>query len=105
MLTRLTTYFLRGLPVGALLFAAACQTAPPVQEMSDARQAIMAARDAGAEEKATEELNVAVGYLHAAEAALAEKAYARARRDAVEAKNMAINALKQSEIESDPVQR
>jgi len=86
----------------AVLSAAGCQTAPPVQEMSDARQAIMAARDAGAEEKAADELGEAVEHLQAAEAALAEKAYARARRDAVEAKIRAISALQQSEVDATP---
>lgn len=101
MPARPTTPFAPGLLL-ALLLAAGCQTAPPVQEMSDARQAIMAARDAGAEEKAAIELNGAVEHLQAAEAALVEKAYARARRDAVAAKDMAISALKQSEAELTP---
>ena len=87
--------------LAVLLFAAGCQTAPPVQEMSDARQAIMAARDAGAEEKAPAELSQAIEHLESAEAALADKAYARARRDALVAKDRAIDALKQSESEAD----
>jgi len=62
----------------------------------------MAARDAGAEEKAADELGEAVEHLQAAEAALAEKAYARARRDAVEAKIRAISALQQSEVDATP---
>ena len=39
-----------------LLVASACETAPPVQEMSDARQAIAVAREAGAEDYASEDL-------------------------------------------------
>lgn len=101
MLARQTTAFLHGLMLGALLLAAGCQTAPPVQEMSDARQAIMAAKEAGAEEKAPAELGQAVGHLHAAEEALTQKQYTSARRDAVIAKNRAIDALKLSEAESE----
>jgi hypothetical protein len=69
--------------------------------MSDARQAIMAARDAGAEEKAPEQLDEAIEHLQSAEEALADKAYARARRDALVAKDRAIRALKQSEAEAE----
>lgn len=101
MPARPTIAFALGL-LFALLLVGGCQTAPPVQEMSDARQAIMAARDAGAEEKAAAELNEAVEHLQSAEVALAERAYARARRDAVVAKDMAISALKQSEVEVTP---
>ena len=101
MLARQTTALLHSLMLGALLLAAGCQTAPPVQEMSDARQAIMAAREAGAEEKAPAELRQAVEHLHAAEEALTQKQYLSARRDAVMAKNLAIDALKLSEVESE----
>lgn len=101
MLARHTTAFLHSLMLGAFLLAAGCQTAPPVQEMSDARQAIMAAKEAGAEEKAPTELSQAVEHLHAAEAALTQKQYTSARRDAVMAKNRAISALKLSEAESE----
>ena len=38
------------------LLLAACETAPPVQEMSDARQAITVAREAGAADLAAAEL-------------------------------------------------
>lgn len=98
------TLFLRSLLFAVLLVAAGCQTAPPVQEMSDARQAIMAAKEAGAAEKAPDQLNEAVGHLEAAEDALTEKAYLAAKRDAVLAKKRALDALKLSEVESDPDQ-
>ena len=101
MLARQTTVLLHSLILGALLLAAGCQTAPPVQEMSDARQAIMAAKEAGAEEKAPAQLSQAVEHLHAAEEALTQKQYLSARRDAVIAKNRAIDALKLSEAESE----
>ncbi len=100
MLARQTTTILHGLMLAALLVAAGCQTTPPVQEMSDARQAIMAAKDAGAEEKAPGQLRQAVQHLEAAEEALTQKQYAIARRDAVLAKDRAIYALKLSEAES-----
>jgi PBP1b-binding outer membrane lipoprotein LpoB len=101
MLARLGTHFLYSLLLGAVLLLAGCQTAPPVQEMSDARQAIMAARDAGAEEKAPAQLSQAIEHLQSAEAALADEAYARARRDALVAKDHAISALKRIEAEAD----
>ena len=44
-----------------------CATSPPVQEMSDARQAISAAKEAGAEELAVDELGRAETYLKNAE--------------------------------------
>lgn len=76
----------------AMLFAA-CETAPPVQEMSDARQAIAVAREAGAEDHAAEALREAEAYLDSAQRKLGERAYSQARRDAVQAKNKALHAL------------
>ena len=72
---------------------AACQTAPPVQEMSDARMAIAVAKEAGAEQQAAEELKAAEDYLELAEKSLAEKAYSQARHNALNAKSSAISAL------------
>jgi len=80
-----------------LLFAAACETAPPVQEMSDARQAIEVAREAGAADLAAAELAEAEEYLESAEKKLNDQAYREARHDALEAKSRALNALKMSE--------
>lgn len=76
---------------------AACETAPPVQEMSDARQAIAVARDAGAEDHAAAVLLEAEQYLHSAEQKLNEQKYADARRDALQAKSKAQDARRQSE--------
>ncbi len=101
MLASITTPFLRSLFFVALLATAACQTAPPVQEMSDARQAIMAAKEAGAAEKAPDDLKAAEEHEQAAEDALNEKAYLRARRHAVLAKSRALDALRRSKVESD----
>jgi len=72
---------------------AACQTAPPVQEMSDARMAIAVAKEAGAEQQAADELKAAEDYLELAEKSLMEKAYSQARYHALDAKRNALDAL------------
>jgi hypothetical protein len=76
---------------------AACETSPPVQEMSDARQAIIVAKEAGAAKLAKVHLNAAERYLASAEQLLIEHAYHQARRDARHAKMKALDALKASE--------
>jgi hypothetical protein len=80
-----------------LLLVGGCETAPPVQEMSDARQAIDVAREAGAEAHAASELNEALRLLEAAEHELDVEEYARARRSAVQAKSKALEARARSE--------
>ena len=79
---------------------AGCETGPPVQEMSDARQAIAVARQAGAAQHSPDELSAAETYLTSAQRKLSERAYAQARSDAVEAKNRAIAALENAENSS-----
>lgn len=79
------------------MIVAGCAAGPPVQEMSDARQAIAAAKAAGAEQAAAEELRMAEAFLDSAQRKLSERAYAQARRDALEAKNKALAALAASE--------
>lgn len=81
-----------------LVVASGCEIAPPVQEMSDARQAIAVARDAGAETHAADELSEAVHYLETAEQRLNEESYAEARRAALAAKSKALTARRLSEI-------
>ena len=81
----------------ALVALAACETAPPVQEMSDARQAIAVAKKAGAADLAAAELAAAEQHLQSAEQKLEDNAYREARNDALEAKVKALNALKLSE--------
>jgi len=81
----------------AFCLVAACQTGPPVQEMNDARMAISAARDAGAEKHAAEQLHQAEEYLDRAEQLLTEKEYSQARRDAQNAKKSALGALSMAE--------
>ena len=83
-----------------LLFAA-CETAPPVQEMSDARQAITVAREAGAADLAAAELAAAEEYLENAEDKLDDEQYREARHAALEAKLRAQKALQMSEASRD----
>ena len=92
--------FLRaGIVVSLLAALAACQNSPPVQEMSDARQAIAVARDAGAESHAAAELGQAIELLELAERELGAQDYVRARRNALQAKSKALEARKLSETE------
>ncbi len=69
----------------------ACGTAP-VQEMSEARQAIAAARAAGARDYATEQYNRAESLLKTAEHMLNNRHYRKARESANEARDEAIRA-------------
>lgn len=84
----------------ALLLVSGCQTAP-VQEMSDARQAISVAREAGAAQHAAADFTAAVDYLHSAERHLNEQQYGNARRDALQAKLKALDALQRAETSTD----
>jgi len=61
--------------------------------MSDARQAIGVAREAGADLTATADLRAAEAYLDSALRRLSEKSYSQAKRDAVLAKDKALEAL------------
>ena len=78
--------------VSAAFALAACAGAP-VQEMSNARQAIRAARDAGAERTAPQKLNEAEALLNRAEDSLERRAYREARRNAIAARDKAAEAL------------
>jgi hypothetical protein len=66
---------------------------PPVQEMSDARQAISAARVAGASANTSPEFYAAQAAITRAEQHLEAQEYARARLAALEAKQHAGAAL------------
>jgi hypothetical protein len=83
---------IRGILVVAALALAACAGAP-VQEMSNARQAIRAARDAGAEKAAPQKLSEAEALLIRAEDSLERRAYGEARRNAKAARDKAAEAL------------
>ncbi len=79
---------------------AGCASAP-VQEMSDARQAIHAAEQAGAAVVAPGPLNEARYLLDSAEDKLARKAYNGARVDAREARKKAAEALAAARAKAD----
>lgn len=65
--------------------------------MSDARQAIAVARQAGAAQQAPDDLHAAEALLNSALQKLSSGAYSPARIDAIEAKNRAISALANTE--------
>jgi hypothetical protein len=82
--------------LGALVLAcAACTVPPPVQEMSDARQTIEAARAAGAARCAAAEEATAAArrWLENASYALTIHDYPMARRSALRARRRALDAL------------
>jgi hypothetical protein len=70
-----------------------CQTGPPVQEMSDARQAIVAAAAAGATPGGSPEYDAAQAAITRAEVHLQAQQYERARLAALQAKRHAAAAL------------
>jgi hypothetical protein len=95
----------RGIVVALLAILAGCGSGPPVQEMSDARQAIAVAKEAGAEDHAAEALRDAEALLESAQRNLSDRAYNEARRDALRAKLKALDALaiaENSEQEEQP---
>jgi hypothetical protein len=99
MLAARTTFFLYAMTIAMLVLVGGCESLP-VQEMSDARQAIMAAREAGAEEHAGQQLIAAETSLRNAEQSLGAKSYSVAQREAMQAKSLAIEALRISEAAS-----
>ena len=78
----------------------ACAGAP-VQEMSNARQAIKAARDANSELSAPPALAEAEALLNRAEDSLQRRAYKAARRDAIAARGKAAEALSSARTAND----
>jgi hypothetical protein len=83
-----------------LALLSGCATEPPVQEMSDARQAVAAAREAGAGQYAPAMLREAEARLSEAEQSLnrgdTAPNWSFARRDALAAKEIALDALLRS---------
>jgi predicted secreted acid phosphatase len=75
----------------AAAWLAGCATAP-TQEMSDARQSVRAAQEAGAHDYASHNLRVAVQYLQEAERELELRYFSQAKHDAVVAKSEAVKA-------------
>ncbi|MGH8293389.1 MAG: DUF4398 domain-containing protein [Gammaproteobacteria bacterium] len=76
-----------------VLAVVACAGAP-VQEMSNARQAVAAARQMGAAHTASREMTEAESLLQAAQAALDKGDYGTARADAMHARDHAVKALR-----------
>lgn len=88
------------------MLVAGCAASPPVQEMSDARQAIEAAEEAGAGEHAPKTLARARSWLDSAEEKLKVRAYGAATRDAAQAKAAALEALQTTQaLTADPEDR
>jgi len=84
----------------AVLFAMlACATMPPVQEMSDARQAIRSAEEAGAARYSPQQLRQARQLLDRAQTDLEAGAYFNARRFALDAREEAIRAREKAGAE------
>jgi Domain of unknown function (DUF4398) len=79
--------------LGCIAWLAGCASGPPVQEMSDARQAIVAAQTAGATSATSPEYAAAQAAISRAEAHLQAQEYVRARLAAVQAKKHAAAAL------------
>ncbi len=79
----------------SLLTLTACATAP-VQEMSDARQAIHSAEASGAMQGSSDTLLAARRLLREAQERLEAGAYGEARRYAVDARDAAIKAREQA---------
>jgi hypothetical protein len=77
--------------LGALIFTA-CAVVPPVQEMSDARQALEAAREAQAGKYAEQKLRSAEDSMELATRTLNQGEYEAARMAASVAKVLAIKA-------------
>lgn len=78
--------------VALALVVNACSTTAPVQEMSNARQSIRAAKDANAESLAANILSEAQQRLRSAMRELDAGEYERARILAVESKHLALKA-------------
>ncbi len=75
-----------------LLLLAGCAVVPPVQEMSDARQALEAAREAQADKYATQKLRSAEDSMELATKSLNQRDYEAAKMAASVAKALAIKA-------------
>ena len=87
--------------IACTVWLAGCK-GPPIQEMSDARQAIAAARAAGAAERSPNELNAAQAAITRAEQDLQLQHFNRARFSAQEAKRRASTALANAQSPAAP---
>ncbi len=82
----------RMIALALLLLLGACAVMPPVQEMSDARQAIKAAHEAKADQYAPQKLRSAEDSMELATRTLEQGEYEAARMAASVAKVLAIKA-------------
>ena len=87
----------RGAIILLTLLIASCAVGPPVQEMSNARQAIAAAEESDAATLAPDELNEARRLLEEAESQLRERNYGLAQTSAIRARDRAVEALQTSQ--------
>lgn len=90
----------RGAIILLTLVIASCVAGPPVQEMSDARQAIAAAEESNAATLAPDELNEARRLLEQAETQLRARYYTLAQSTAIQARSRAVEALQASQAVS-----
>ena len=90
----------RGAIILLTLVIASCAVGPPVQEMSDARQAIAAAEESNAATLAPDELDEARQLLEAAESQLRDRNYGLAQDSALLARDRAVEALQASQAVS-----
>lgn len=86
--------------VVALLTVVSACAGIPAQEMSNARQAIRAAQDAGANSAAPGEIEKAQAYLGRAEASMQQRLFRQARDEASEARKIATAALEAAQAAS-----
>ena len=83
----------RGAIILLTLVIASCAVGPPVQEMSDARQAIAAAEESNAATLAPDDLDEARRLLEEAESQLRDRNYGLAQDSALLARDRAVEAL------------
>ena len=96
MITDSRTYFF---PLLLLVILLSACTGMPVQEMSNARQAVEAARKAGAQVSAPDDLKSAEELLKQAEKALMDGDYSLAKENAKAAREKAVSAQDKSHNE------
>jgi len=78
--------------LAVLLLFTACSLIPPVQEMSNARQSVQSAKDAGAEDVDSKRFSKAKQLLDLASEKMDSGEYTEARNLALEARSIAIKA-------------
>ena len=88
---------------GVILCGLAACAGIPAQEMSNARQAIRAAQEAGAATAAPGEIEKAQDYLMRAEASMQQRQFRQAREEASEARRIARAALQAAQAAKRPI--